>query len=295
MSWLLISLVGYFLNAISTLISKWLLLKDIPQPVVFTFYAGILNLFGLLLIPFGFFWAGTNEVLIALASGATFGLGLYYLAKALRFDQVSQVAPLVGGLQPIFVSLFAWWLISEKLALGQYLGIAIIISGSILIALEFNKKNFFTASVKFIFSSAIFFALSYVLLDLSYSQQGFVNGFVWSRIGMFLFVLVLAFRKNNWKIIKKSYQKSLPKSKAWYLVGQVAGALSFVLVAYAISLGPVTIINSLQGIQYVFLFLFIVLLMRKHPHLLDEPWTRPIVVQKIIAIFLIVAGLALVV
>lgn len=301
MSWLIISLIGYFLNAIATLISKWLLIKDIPHPVVFVFYIGVMNLVALVLIPFGFSLAGIVPVVTAVMSGISFGWAMYVMAKALRVDQVSQVAPMIGGLQPIFVLVFALWFLPTELVGKQYIGIACIILGSLLIALEFGKRHWwqrkqkiFTASVGLIIISSLLFGLSYALLDLTYIQQGFVSGFVWSRIGTFLFVVVLALLPGNWKRIQQSTRQSGPKAKGWFLFGQIAGAASFVLVAFAISIGPVTIINALQGIQYVFLFLLIVCLSKFNKKLLDEPLTRKIIVQKTVAIVIIMVGLALI-
>lgn len=301
MAWLLLVIIGYFLNAIATLISKWLLIRDIPHPVVFTFYIGVLNLVAVVLIPFGFYIPAAPEVLIAIASGVTFAWAMYLLAKALHVDQASQVAPMIGGLQPIFVMLFAWWFLPEQLVGRQYAGIVVLVIGSLLMALEFKKKyfwqrkqRFFTESFGLVVASSILFGLSYALLDLVYLQQGFVSGFVWSRFGTAAFVIFLALLPGNWKIIRKSSKQSGPKAKGWFLLGQAAGAASFFLVAYAISLGPVTVINALQGIQYAFLFLLVVVLARKNKKLLDEPLTKAVVTQKVVAIALIIAGLALV-
>lgn len=306
--WLFISIIGYLLNAIATLISKWLLLKDLPHPVVFTFYIGALNLLAIVLIPFGFYFPGILETLIALFSGVSFGLGLYLINKALHKDQVSQVAPMVGGLQPIFVLIFAWWFLPENLLLRQYVGIGLLVAGSILIALELDRKRkfdfslsfpflkkrgIFTESLPLILLSSMFFGLSFATLKLVYIQQNFVSGFVWTRLGTFLFVVILVIVTRKWNMVLADLKGSGQPVKGWFLVGQTAGALSFVLIAYAISIGPVTVINALQGIQYAFLFLLILILMKKQPKLLDEPLKKKIIIQKLLAIFLIIFGLGL--
>ncbi len=298
MTWLAITLIGYSLNAVATLISKWLLVKEIPEPVTFTFYIGVLNLLALVLIPFGVVIPGMTQLGIALLSGVAYAWAMYMLAKALTTDEASRVAPMVGGLQPIFVALFALWFLPEVFIKSQYLGFGLIIVGSILIALKigkakfsFHRKKIFTHSLKYILFSSALFGLSYASLKLVYIQQGFISGFFWTRVGTFLFVLVLALIPGNWKIIKKSSKKSGPKAKGWFMIGQVLGALSFLLVSYAISIGPVTIINALQGVQYVILFVLAVILSRNFKHLLDEPLTKKIVIQKVVAIALILAGL----
>jgi drug/metabolite transporter (DMT)-like permease len=293
--WFWLVILAYILNAIATLISKLLLSSSIPHPVVFVFYIGALNLLALILIPFGFFIPPLAHILIALVSGASYIAAMYYMAKALHIDQVSQVASMIGGLQPLFVMVFAWFFLPEQLEFLQYIGILLLIVGSMLMALEIGKKRFFTISIKYILTSSVLFGLSYALLKLVYLQQNFVSGFVWTRFGAFLFVLLLVFLPNNWLKIKQNLKGSGEKVKVMFIVGQILGAFSFMLVSFAIFLGPVTVINALQGVQYALLFIFIFLLSRKFPHLLDEPLRRPVVIQKIIAIVVIIAGLALVI
>ena len=78
-------------------------------------------------------------------------------------------------------------------------------------------------------------------------------------------------------------------------MAQILGAASFLIIAYAISLGPVTVINAMQGVQYAILFLLVVVLARRYPHLLDEPLSKKIIVQKSLAIGLIIIGLVLII
>jgi len=307
MTWLTVTLVGYFLNAIAILISKWLLVKEIPEPVTFTFYIGVLNLIALVLIPFGVFVPTIDQFCVAILSGIAYAWAMYMLAKALSSDQASQVAPMVGGLQPIFVILFALWFLPEQILIKHYVGFGLLIIGSILMALELGRKNFylfgriklfstqhhhlFTSSLKYILTSSALFGLSYALLKLVYIEQGFISGFFWTRIGTFIFVMILLLIPGNWKIIKSSSNRSDGSVKGWFMIGQILGALSFLLVSYAISLGPVTIVNALQGVQYAFLFILIIILAKHYKYLLDEPLTKIVITQKLIAIILILAGL----
>ncbi len=293
--WFWLVILAYLLNAGATLISKRLLITTIPHPVVFVFYIGVLNLLALVLIPFGFYIPNNFEIFIALLSGATYAAAMYYLAKALHIDQASQVAPMIGGLQPIFVLAFAWWFLPDELIAKQYLGIFLLVVGSILMALEIGKKRIFTESFKYILVSTVLFGLSYATLKLVYLQQNFTSGFVWTRFGTFLFVIFLILLPNNWAKVRSNFKKSGEKVKTLFVVGQILGAVSFLLVAYAISLGPVTIINALQGIQYAVLFIIILLLAKKYPQLLDEPLQRSIVIQKTVAILILILGLALVI
>jgi hypothetical protein len=53
-------------------------------------------------------------------------------------------------------------------------------------------------------------------------------------------------------------------------------------------------INALQGVQYVFLLIFAIILSFKLPKILKEEISREIIFQKVAAILLIGAGLILI-
>jgi len=76
------------------------------------------------------------------------------------------------------------------------------------------------------------------------------------------------------------------------------GAGANILQNWAIALAPlafVAVISALQGVQYVFLLIFAVLLSLKSPQILKEEISRKILFQKVIAILLIAGGLTLLV
>ena len=69
-----------------------------------------------------------------------------------------------------------------------------------------------------------------------------------------------------------------------------------VLQNWAISLAPlvyIAVINALQGVQYVFLLIFAVLLSVKFPQILREEISGNIIFQKAVAILVIALGLAI--
>ena len=64
--------------------------------------------------------------------------------------------------------------------------------------------------------------------------------------------------------------------------------------AFAISLAPVAflaIVNSMRGIQYIFLFIITLFISYFYPKILEEEISRKIFFQKIISIILIAVGL----
>ena len=138
--------------------------------------------------------------------------------------------------------------------------------------------------------SAILFAISYVLTKHIYNSTDFLNGFVWTRFGVVLGALLLLPQINLRKFFSPE-KKDRKKTGMVFLFGQICGGLSFFLINYAFSINSVTLTHSLQGLQYVFLFLIILILSKKFPFILKEKITPFILTQKICAILLICGGL----
>ncbi|OIO45776.1 MAG: hypothetical protein AUJ28_03690 [Parcubacteria group bacterium CG1_02_37_51] len=290
--WLLVSSVAYLFNAISMAVNKSLLNKSIPNPAVYTFFITILGLLAFVLAPFGLYWIGTNFLLISIVAGLCYTFALLTLFKALMYDEVSRVTPMVGSWQPIFVFLLAFVLIGERLALNQIFGFVLILIGGYLITKHWEKvrqNNYKLISLAIL--SSLLFALSFVISKYLFDQVGFISGFVWTRIGSFIGALILLLWAENRKAIFKNVGSSGQQTTLLFIGGQLAGGLYFILLNWAISIGSVTLINAMQGMQYVFLFFIVLLLSKKHPEWLKENTSKKILLQKIFSIVLIGIGL----
>ncbi|MEO6077334.1 MAG: hypothetical protein ABIP54_00930 [Candidatus Andersenbacteria bacterium] len=69
----------------------------------------------------------------------------------------------------------------------------------------------------------------------------------------------------------------------------------FLLQTYAISLGSVSVVNALQGVQYVFVLILAVVVSLFFPKLFTEEISRGTVLQKMLGIMLVSFGVALLV
>jgi drug/metabolite transporter (DMT)-like permease len=313
MTWLYVVLIGYSLNAIALTTDKFLLTKSIPRPATYTFNVGLLNgIFTLLLIPLGISLLSPFNTFISLLAGCFFAFALFTMYTALKGDEASRIVPYIGSLNPVFIFILATLILGESLKGNQLIAFFFIIIGGILISWRFkDKKNIFEQMLPknfysifkrknkedvvkiFVIAtiSAIFFALSYTLTKHIYNSTSFLNGFIWTRIGLVLGVLLIAFASKEKTKHKKQKIKFTKKTGAIFLFGQACGGISFFLINYAFSLNSVTLVHALQGVQYVVLFLIIIILSKKFPKVLEEKLTPTVLGQKIIAIILIGIGL----
>lgn len=296
MLWLWISLGGYFFNAVSSVINKILLGKSIPNPRVYAFLVSVLGLAGLVLAPWGFGRVSFYWMLISLITGGLFVLSLILLFTALKKDEASQIIPLVGGVQPLIIFSLAFTFLGERLSGWQIFAFILLVVGGVLISIDPSGKGKRGQSggVGLALLAGLSFGLFYVLTKYIFNNLDFINGFIWPRIGSFAVALFLLFNRQTRKDI---FEKSRKMKRSIFIVfigGQVLGALSFILINYAISLASVTLVNVLQGVQYAFVFVLVLLLMPRFPKLLKEQLKTAIIIQRVISVIIIGAGIALI-
>ncbi len=313
--WLLITIFAYLLNAVAMVVDKTLLKKEIENPVVYAFYIAFLGaVIMLAVLPFFLFLPSATDFFVSLLAGAAFAFALVLMFMSLKKDDASRVTPMIGGLVSIFVLFFASFLVSEKLTVDQYLGAFLLFIGTILISFDLGKSFNHNSDIKKIsfkvlpqirntlwlaLSAALFFAFSHVLSKYVYDQITFWPGFIWTRFGAFLTVLLMFIVKDNRRALINSFKKSRNSSSGartggLLIFGQFCGGSSAFLVQYATALSLVSLVQALQGIQYVFVFALVIILTKFYPRVLKEKLSQEVVWQKISALFLICLGLYLV-
>ncbi len=315
--WVFVAVLSYFINAGVYAADKFLLSQRVHSSITYAFYVGIWSIFNFVLLIFGPWVPGFKEFMLDLFAGGLFLLTLIFWYKALHQSEATRVVPIVGALIPIFSLFFSYIFLGETLTERHFLAFAVLINGGILIsvkrtrfyALKSVSERFrhvfgdffgqihaeYRSTQRLIINSIIsaaYFAAYYVLIKYIYSTQPFIGGFVWSRLGTFIGVLIILFVP-EWrrKIIKHRSEAKAPKNFAFFIFVRLLAALAFILLNVSISMGNVALVNSLQGVQYGFLFLLVLFLSKKYPKILGEELGGGVKLQKIIGISLISIGL----
>jgi hypothetical protein len=214
-----------------------------------------------------------------------------------KFD-VSRVIATIGATQPVFVFLLTliFWGPQAMPAIDM-LAFILLFAGSIIISVEKNIK--ITGDyLKITLFSAVMFSLDYIFSKFVFLGMPFLQGIIWIRIFVFLFVLVFLFRKSSRAEIFEKQMVSNKKTQAVFVFAQAFGGAANFLQSLAISLAPIAFlatVNSLRGIQYAFLFIITVFISLFFPKVLKEELSKKIIFQKVISIFLIAVGLAILV
>ncbi|MBI4778977.1 hypothetical protein HY797_00805, partial [Candidatus Falkowbacteria bacterium] len=231
----------------------------------------------------------------------------------------SRVVPIVGALVPIFSFILSFVFLGEILSKQQLLAFIILICGGVLISIKHTKVYSYQKVItrfreiigeivgdvpagaqptsRILVNSAVaavFFAVYYVLMKYIYLNQPFVGSFVYSRLGSFIGVMLMLFVP-DWRRIIFEQQKGAktPKNLFYFLTVRLFAAAAFIMINWAISLGNVAIVNALQGVQYLFLFLIILLISTRFPKVLSEQLGSGVFLQKLIGTLMVCLGLYL--
>ncbi len=297
MNFLPFALTAYILGGISFVIDKALVDHSLRNPIVYTFYIGILSLAVLVLVPFGFTLPSQEAIVFAALSGVIFMVAIQTFFQSLKNYNVTVVSPIVGTINPLFALVLGWVLLNHTLTPNQLLPFSLLILGGVIITfnLWWGKhsldKNFYLMII-----SGALFGLSYVLLSEAFLLSNFITGLVISRIAAALLVFSFLFfphTRNQILISKITKNHFANKIGFLVLISQGSGAISGFMVSFAISLANPALVNSLFGIQYIILLVAALFLAKSYPHILDENFNKKVLTQKILGTVIISIGLAL--
>jgi len=323
--WIFIAVASYLMNAGVYVADKFLLSKKIHSSIVYAFYVGIWSIGNFVLLIFDPYFPETRALILDLLAGFLFLFTLVFWYKALHQSEATRVVPIVGALTPVFSFIFSFLFLGAELNVQQLAAFVVLIAGGLLISVKrtrmhmvgevYNRiKNIcgdafgkyaveIRPTRRLILNSiiaAICFAAYYVFIKYIYSHTGqpFIGAFVWSRLGSFLGVIAILFVPAWRRLIResKTTEKRTPMQLIFFLGVRFAAALAFIMLNWAVSLSDnVSLINALQGTQYVFLLVLVVIFSSRYPKILSEEIGRGVMMQKILGIILVSLGLYLLV
>lgn len=292
MSHLPFAIAAYFLNSVSVLVDKVIISKQKTNPLTYVFFVSALSLIALIAVPFTPL-PTLPALLLASLSTLLWTYGAYYLFSSLQTGQASRVVPIIGTLTPIFLLIHGSF--TKALTINQTWAAGLLITGLIILIAPTLKGKINHKEFVFEVLSALLFALSYILLRDAFLLSNFLTVFSWSKlilipIGLLLLCLPAA-RKIIFAKQEGSTMKFLSKRGVLFIFGQACGGSSQMLLNFSISLATPALVNSLQGIQYLFIFIFSVLLSLKYKQFFKENLSPFIIVSKVFGLILVGLGL----
>lgn len=299
MLWAIAALAGYFLNAVTALIDKYLLAGHIQAPAVYAFFISLFSLFALFFAPFNLRFFGWQMTGLFLLSGMLFLYGLLIFYFSVQRWEISRVMPLTGTVVSLVSFSAIFWpgaFAESGVTAVHILALTLLIGGGLLVAFDLPLKRGERVSGSIIVAGIII-GLSLLLLKYGYARANFVSGFVWSRVGMFAAGLSLlgipVFRRQIFMSFRQFSVAAKPARRTGliFVVNKIFGGMAVFLYTYAMSLGPISSVQALSGTQYVFLLGLALPLAHRYPAEFGEKLFFWDWFQKAVAIAVISLGL----
>jgi drug/metabolite transporter (DMT)-like permease len=294
--WLLIALVAPMFYGIANVSDSLLINKNFRNPLTLTFYA---SCFALIFVPIVFIFYPVSVPSISLIPifillGIINVLYLYPYYKGLQSDDTSTAVSFFA-LGRIFIPIWAFFVIGEKLSVGEYLGVGLVIVCSILLSMKGSlRKITFSKAILYILLSAFIISFEGVLLKYLFEHGVSVGtGVAGEMIFSFLCTLVLlASKKIRTDIIHSFsiFKENVPL----FFIEEGATFVAFFTGSIALGMAPVTLVRGISSLTPFFVLAYAKVLGKKVPHLFNEQTNTSITLKKIIVFTITVLGVLLI-
>jgi len=291
--WVFFSILGPLFWSISNIIDKYVLTKWVKKPLVPIVVTSIICLaVGLIIYStVGFLYLSYLNVFLAILTGIITILIYVLYFKALQIQEASRVIPLFY-LSPLFILILAAVFLNEVFTPLKYLGIFLVIGGTILISVKNFSKISFGKAFWWMILAAGLDAINAVLTKHLLNLADFWTIFGYKNIGMFIGSIPITYFYLD-ELIRtvKQYGKKVVIAISASETITLIGTLFFTIAMF---IGYVTLTRTLSSIQPFFVLLFTLLLSIFYPLILKEELGKLVISQKILAIILMFIGVILI-
>jgi uncharacterized membrane protein len=290
MNWLIFALLAPVCWSFNIIFDKFMLTKRIQDPFVFNIFsllvsAPVVLVFLFVPISFSFPW-----FFLGILNGLLLSASFFVYNKALKKEEASIIISLVY-IKPIIVVFLAWLLLSESLSISKYAGIVLIVLSSILISyIKPQKKIFLFSVLVLVLIVAFLWAISnilakYIMLDIDYWSLLF-----WTTVGGLISIPLWLLRPDIRASFAKTVKSVDKKIYLYFIFNEAIYTLGELFFFIATSLGLVSIVAAISGLQPFFILIFALMLSIFVPSILKEVIDRKTVLLKLIAVILIFIG-----
>ncbi len=298
MNWFLIALINPVAHAFANHLDKYILSRFMKGGsagsfILFMALFSVIALPVILILNPGVFSSITAfRALVLMINGGFLVAAILFYVYALNLDEASFVAPFFQ-LVPVFGFILGYMVLGEVLRSSEILGALFIIVGGVLLSLELTggQKKLKTKLLLLMVGSSFFYALNGVVFKSIAVHQGFMDSLFWDMSGKFLFGVLLflgvrSYRTQFLEVIRINRFSVIGLS----LLTEVVSLIGEIALVFAVLLAPVALVQSVGGLQPLFVFLLGLVITLLFPGLGQESLQPKIIAQKIIGIGVITAG-----
>ncbi len=291
MSWILFALLAAITWAIINTIDKLILTKYVKNPIIPLVVLCIINILAGIVVYYahGFSRLSIFGLIIALLGGTFYLLGALFYFKAVKLEEISRVVALFS-FTPLVVAILAYIFLGESFNAYTYLGIILIVLGAYLISTNNFTRIRSVKTLGFVLLATLSFSILYIITKylLNYADFWTVFGIIRISIIIPLIPLYIMY----FKPLKELFNR--PKLFVGLTMNESFNLVGTFFVTLAISLGPVTLVDTMVETQPFFNLLIAVILSIFYPYILKEEISASTVFIKFVAIVLMFVGVNLI-
>ena len=286
--WFIFSISSAALWAISSVIDKAIVPRHIKTPIVPLFIVGLFNLISAFIVTLSIPYTAISmdNLILSILSGLLWGIVPFVYFTSILTQEVSRIISLFS-ISPLLVLIFSTAILNEVLAYEKYLGIFIIVAGSLLITLKSNGGNKFSINTKLLLVLVATFLISasQVLSKFVLKEVPYWNFYVWLALGTFLSTFLITLTKfNSLKTVAHIGNKYL----GLLIVSRILGVLGLISFITALSFGFASLVSAAFSVQSLFIIVFAFILSLFDHHIEKLKGSQGLL--KFIAIILVIFG-----
>ena len=289
-SWLALAVVAQMFSALTVFIDKYVLVskQGFKHPTAFAFYTAMLSGVVLILVPFGVVSLPSNELaFLSLASAMFYITSLIFLYRTLQEISVTETIPITAAAGAITTGILAMIFLQHDLPFVLIPAFLLLVVGTFFIYCFCFSWRYLAMAM----ASGVLVGASTFCVKVAFSFADFWTALFWTLFANVIVALLLL-APTRFYAIQDGFQTSSSGVKWLALLSKALGGLAFFLTFIAISIGSVSIVNALGGLQLVFLLLFVPLFMHRLPDVFRSELLPGTIVLKVVGTLCIVLGLA---
>lgn len=263
--------------------------------VIFAALVGVIVLPVALVLQQEAFTIGILQAVLIAFNGCLYLLALIPFLKALRISDASSVIP-IFQLAPVISFVLARILLGEVLSQNQLLGGALVVSGALLISLEARssaagtKLKLRADAFGLMLLSTSLYAVSFVLFKAFAVKAEFWTTTFWESFGFICYAMVLLTCVRSYR---DDFLKIFPRNRrvtGLVMINEVVNIVGKIVFNYFSLWVPLTLAWIGVSFQSVFVLIYSIALARLCPHISDEAVRGKQLLQKSVAIAIMVLG-----
>lgn len=225
-------------------------------------------------------------------AGLLWTLPIIFYFRALNFEEISRVVILMQMI-PVFVLVFASQFLDEILSVNQLIAFGLIFVAGILAAFKKTQKTWHFSAAFFLMAlaSSMWAASDVMFTYYEETFNSFMEAFVFYFLGSNIPALFILFVPQKAKKIFSEFKKIPFKMWIFIFFNGIIGVFGSLTLAYAFTLGSVSLTSVFIGLQPLFAFIYALILGRFYKQIPKESLKREDLLFKGSALALVFAGL----